>query len=259
MPPRLIGPAKNQQVWDKSEGQINRKDNHGGRHERNHGCRYGHSALRRKCRRLGQIAPIFLRRGRCRGGAFDGNRAPQAQQPQLPPERGVVVIGEASVSVPPDYARVRSGVTTRAKTAKEATEANTKAMAAVTAMLSNAGIAQKDIQTARFSVQPIYEFASVQQRTEIVRVQRLQPNQRDDPADRQGRRDSRSAGDNGSDRRRQRGISAFRAVQSARSGAARPRSPMRGARRNCMRTLPAWSWAASTGSRKIPATARLCR
>ena len=81
----------------------------------------------------------------------------QAQQSQLPPERGVVVIGEASISVPPDYARVRSGVTTRAKTAKEATEANTKAMAAITAMLSNAGIAQKDIQTARFSVQPIYE------------------------------------------------------------------------------------------------------
>ncbi len=81
----------------------------------------------------------------------------QAQQSQLPPERGVVVIGEGSVSVPPNYARIWSGVTTRAKTAKEATEANTKAMAAISAMLSNAGIAQKDIQTAQFSVQPIYE------------------------------------------------------------------------------------------------------
>lgn len=81
----------------------------------------------------------------------------QAQQPQLPPQRGVIVIGEASVSLPPDYARVRSGVTTRAKTAKEATDANTKAMAAIAAMLSNAGIAPKDIQTSRFSVQPIYE------------------------------------------------------------------------------------------------------
>ena len=82
----------------------------------------------------------------------------QAQQPQLPPQRGVVVIGEGSVSVPPDYARVWGGVTTRAKTAKEATEANTKAMGAITAMLANAGIAPKDIQTARFSVQPIYEL-----------------------------------------------------------------------------------------------------
>jgi hypothetical protein len=81
----------------------------------------------------------------------------QAEQSQLPPERRVIVIGEGSVSVAPDYARIRSGVTTRAKTAKEAADANAKAMAAVTAMLLGAGIEQKDIQTSRFSVQPVYE------------------------------------------------------------------------------------------------------
>ncbi len=80
----------------------------------------------------------------------------QAQQSQLPPERRVIVIGEGSVSVPPDYAEIRSGVTTRAKTAKEAAEANSKAMAAIMAMLLSSGIAQKDIQTSRFSVRPIY-------------------------------------------------------------------------------------------------------
>ena len=69
----------------------------------------------------------------------------------------MIVIGEGSVSLAPDYARIRSGVTTRAKTAKEAADANGKAMAAVMAMLLSAGIEQKDIQTARFSVQPIYE------------------------------------------------------------------------------------------------------
>ena len=90
-------------------------------------------------------------------GVFMTTLPAQAQPSQLPPQRSVVVIGEGSVSVVPDYARVRGGVTTRAKTAKEATEANTKAMTAITAMLANAGIAQKDIQTARFSVQPIYE------------------------------------------------------------------------------------------------------
>ena len=82
----------------------------------------------------------------------------QAQQSPLPSERGVVVIGEGSVSVAPDYARVGSGVTTRAKTAKEAADANAKAMAAIIAMLLSAGIEQKDIQTSRFSVQPIYEL-----------------------------------------------------------------------------------------------------
>ncbi len=79
-----------------------------------------------------------------------------AQQSQSPPERRVIVIGEGSVRVAPDYAEITSGVTTRAKTAKEAADANSKAMAAITAMLVGAGIEQKDIQTARFSVQPVY-------------------------------------------------------------------------------------------------------
>jgi uncharacterized protein len=80
----------------------------------------------------------------------------QAQQLPSPPERRVIVIGEGSVSVAPDYAQLRSGVITTAKTAKEATDANSKLMAAITAALLSAGIEQKDIQTARFSVQPVY-------------------------------------------------------------------------------------------------------
>ncbi len=86
------------------------------------------------------------------------NLPAQAQQLPLSPVRGVIVIGEGSVSVAPDYARIGSGVTTRAKTAKEAADANAKAMVAIIAMLVSAGIEQKDIQTSRFSVQPIYEL-----------------------------------------------------------------------------------------------------
>jgi uncharacterized protein YggE len=82
--------------------------------------------------------------------------AAQAQQPQSPPEARVVVIGEGSVSVAPDYAEVRAGATTRAKTAREAAEANSKLMTAITAALTGADVAQKDIQTSRFSVQPVY-------------------------------------------------------------------------------------------------------
>jgi uncharacterized protein len=80
----------------------------------------------------------------------------QAQQPPAPPERRVIVIGEGSVTVPPDYAELRSGVTTTAKTAKDAADANSKLMAAINAALLNSGIEQKDIKTARFSVQPVY-------------------------------------------------------------------------------------------------------
>ncbi|MGA8651811.1 MAG: SIMPL domain-containing protein [Xanthobacteraceae bacterium] len=72
------------------------------------------------------------------------------------PEARIIVIGEGSVSAPPDYARITSGVTTRAKTAKEAGDADAKVMAGILASLQNSGVEQKDIQTSRFSVQPVY-------------------------------------------------------------------------------------------------------
>lgn len=70
----------------------------------------------------------------------------------LPPT--VSVTGEASISVPPDLAQIDSGVTTEAKTAREASEANNKAMGGVLQALKNAGIAEKDIQTSRLSLSP---------------------------------------------------------------------------------------------------------
>ena len=80
----------------------------------------------------------------------------QAQQLQSRPEARVIVNGEGSVTVQPDYARITTGVTTRARTVKEATDANTKLMGAITTALRDLAIEQKDIQTSRFSVQPVY-------------------------------------------------------------------------------------------------------
>jgi uncharacterized protein len=80
----------------------------------------------------------------------------QAQEAKPAPEARIIVAGDGSVSVAPDYARIRSGVTSRAKTAKEAADANAKAMAAIMAALTGAGIEAKDIQTSRFSVLPVY-------------------------------------------------------------------------------------------------------
>ena len=70
----------------------------------------------------------------------------------LPPT--VSVTGEASISVPPDLAQIDSGITTEAKTAREASEANNKAMGGVLQALKNAGLAEKDIQTSRLSLSP---------------------------------------------------------------------------------------------------------
>jgi uncharacterized protein YggE len=80
----------------------------------------------------------------------------QAPQPQAAPEARIVVGGEGSVTVAPDYALIRGGVVTKAKTAGEAVDANAKLMAAVIAALTNAGVARTDIQTAQFSLQPVY-------------------------------------------------------------------------------------------------------
>jgi uncharacterized protein len=82
--------------------------------------------------------------------------AAKAEQAQSPPDGRVVVIGEGSVGVTPDYAQIESGVTSRAKSVKEASDANSKSMAAITSALLESGIAQNDIQTSRFSVQPVY-------------------------------------------------------------------------------------------------------
>src|SRR5580700_1731169 len=92
----------------------------------------------------------------------------RAQQPMTQPEARVIVIGEGSVHVAPDYAQIRGGVTTKGKTVKEATDANSKVMAAITAALSNAGIAQADIQTAQFSIQSVYAPPQPQNEPKLV-------------------------------------------------------------------------------------------
>jgi uncharacterized protein len=66
----------------------------------------------------------------------------------------VTVSGEAQVSVTPDLAQIDGGVTTEAKTAREASETNNKAMAAILAALKAAGIAENDIRTSRLSLYP---------------------------------------------------------------------------------------------------------
>jgi uncharacterized protein len=82
----------------------------------------------------------------------------QTPQPsQAPePEARIVVTGEGSVSAAPDYAVISAGVVTRAKTAGEAADANAKLMTTVIAALTDAGIARNEIQTAQFSLQPVY-------------------------------------------------------------------------------------------------------
>jgi uncharacterized protein len=75
-------------------------------------------------------------------------------------EARVIVAGEGHVTVPPEHARVTGGVSTTAKTVKEASDSNSKVMTAMLAALADAGIAKKDIQTSEFSIEPVYTSPS---------------------------------------------------------------------------------------------------
>jgi uncharacterized protein YggE len=72
--------------------------------------------------------------------------------------RTISLTGHGEVRSVPDVATVTSGVASEAATASEALAANTQAMNAIFTALKDAGIAEKDIQTSNFMVQPRYNY-----------------------------------------------------------------------------------------------------
>jgi len=71
----------------------------------------------------------------------------------------ISISGTGEVSAAPDTAFINSGVTTQGATAREALDANTKAMNDLMATLKEAGIEPRDIQTSGFSVSPNYVYS----------------------------------------------------------------------------------------------------
>lgn len=76
----------------------------------------------------------------------------------IQPETTLDISAEASVNRAPDIAYISAGVQEEAKTAKAAMAANAAAMKGVFKALEAAGIAERDIQTSNFSVQPRYDY-----------------------------------------------------------------------------------------------------
>jgi uncharacterized protein YggE len=74
------------------------------------------------------------------------------------PLRTISLIGHGEVHLAPDLAIVTMGVMSSAATAREALDANTKAMQAVMAALTGAAIEARDIQTSNFMVNPRYDY-----------------------------------------------------------------------------------------------------
>lgn len=82
--------------------------------------------------------------------------APAFAQSQEKPRRSISVAGHAEINVEPDIAMLDGGVTTEAKEAGTAAADNAKIMAAIFDALKGAGIADKDLQTTNFSIQPVW-------------------------------------------------------------------------------------------------------
>ncbi|MEW5854344.1 MAG: SIMPL domain-containing protein [Myxococcota bacterium] len=85
--------------------------------------------------------------------AFAQSPAPDTTSATL---RTLSVTGYGEVMATPDLATVAAGVETQAPTAAEALEENNRRMEALIAALTGAGVAREDIQTAGFSVYPVY-------------------------------------------------------------------------------------------------------
>ena len=79
-----------------------------------------------------------------------------AEDAKMP--RVISLTGHGEVRSAPDMAFVTTGVVTQGATAAEALAANTAAMTNLFAALKTGGIAEKDIQTSNFMVQPRYHY-----------------------------------------------------------------------------------------------------
>ena len=78
-----------------------------------------------------------------------------ASYAEVPPPR-ILVSGEGVVQLAPDIALLNLTVTREAKTAREALDANNEAMSSVLEAMQKQGIAERDLQTSNFAIQPRY-------------------------------------------------------------------------------------------------------
>lgn len=90
--------------------------------------------------------------------ALFASLSPLAAQDLAPNARRatLAVSGEGTASAAPDRATLTSGVVSEGKTAREALDANSAAVATMIAAIKAAGVEGRDVSTSGFSVQPQY-------------------------------------------------------------------------------------------------------
>ncbi len=85
---------------------------------------------------------------------------PSTHPNSIQPETTLNISATGEVTRDPDIAFISAGVQSEAKTAAEAMKANSTAMNGVFDALKNAGVAERDMQTSNFSLQPRYDYSS---------------------------------------------------------------------------------------------------
>jgi uncharacterized protein YggE len=80
----------------------------------------------------------------------------QAAPQPVPVPSGLSVVGDSTVRAEPDVAYVTTGVQTRAPTAKQAQDDNTKRMTDVLAAIKRLGVKDEDLRTSGVSLSPQY-------------------------------------------------------------------------------------------------------
>lgn len=81
----------------------------------------------------------------------------QAAQASPTDKRSITVVGTGTSKATPDTVTVQVGVQSQAATAREALDQNGASMQALITKLKEAGIADKDLQTSNFGINPTYD------------------------------------------------------------------------------------------------------
>jgi uncharacterized protein len=76
-----------------------------------------------------------------------------------PMDRTITVTASGTAEAAPDRARITSGVSTEADTARDALTKNSETMSRIIDELKGKGIDAKDIQTASFNVEPVMDYS----------------------------------------------------------------------------------------------------
>jgi hypothetical protein len=100
--------------------------------------------------------------------AFAGSIASALSQGGGYGQTGIWVTGQGKVTLEPDLALLSLGVETRANTVKAARAEAAEAMTGIVQALKAKGIADKDIQTQFFNIQPEYVWNDFAKRQEII-------------------------------------------------------------------------------------------